>query len=204
MPTIELSQETFDFLQALITEINTQDNRATAHPYYFTIGSTEEIVGLDDGFADSYVWVRDGGDEIGNGADLREHIKEHLKELLEEEKNNPKSVDDELIDKLAYLGIFVLSDFWDNKVDIDALEIPTTDLEEIATTMDIVRYGIKKQTVYKGFFLTESAAQSHLSLNRHHYGENAHTYVEYAFRNPELEKLLKSVGEITGIPYAKK
>ena len=84
------------------------------------------------------------------------------------------------------------------------LEIPTTDLEEIATTMDIVRYGIKKQTVYKGFFLTESAAQSHLSLNRHHYGEKAHTYVEYAFRNPELEKLLKSIGEITGIPYAKK
>jgi acyl carrier protein len=199
MPTIELSQETFDFLQALITEINTQDNRATAHPYYFTIASTEEIIGLDDGFADTYVWVKEGGDEIGDDKDLIEYVKENLKELLEDH-----TLEAEVVVMLDSLGVFVLSDFWDNKVDIDTLEIPTTDLEEIATTMDIVRYGIKKQTVYKGFFLTESAAEGHLNANRHHYGENAHTYIEHAFRNPELEKLLKSVGEIVGIPYAKK
>lgn len=37
MPTVEIKQETLDFLQGLVKEINGQDRRATASPYYYVI-----------------------------------------------------------------------------------------------------------------------------------------------------------------------
>ena len=50
------------------------------------------------------------------------------------------------------------------------------------------------------FFLTEEACESHIKLNHYHYSE-PHSYVHHAWRYPELEQLLKSLGEITGKGY---
>ena len=43
----------------------------------------------------------------------------------------------------------------------------------------------------KNAFLTLNAAEEHLKENSHHYNKNAHTYVSCAWRNTELEKLIK-------------
>jgi len=42
----------------------------------------------------------------------------------------------------------------------------------------------------KGIFLTETDAKDHLRLNHYHYSKDAHTYVDHAWRAPELEAFL--------------
>lgn len=46
---------------------------------------------------------------------------------------------------------------------------------------------------HKGMFLTETDAKEHFSRNRYHYSENAHVYVDHAWRAPELEGFLNSL-----------
>ena len=43
MKTIQVSDEMYNFLMELSKEINTQDNRATAKPYFFQIQTNEQI-----------------------------------------------------------------------------------------------------------------------------------------------------------------
>lgn len=43
MKTIEITDKMYDFLMELSKELNTQDNRSTALPYYFAIQTNEEI-----------------------------------------------------------------------------------------------------------------------------------------------------------------
>ena len=52
-----------------------------------------------------------------------------------------------------------------------------------------ISYGHHEREL-KNAFLTKKSAEQHLEENRHHYHEKAHVYVSYAWRNPELEKLL--------------
>ena len=44
-------------------------------------------------------------------------------------------------------------------------------------------------------FLTETDANDHLRRNKHHYSKDAATYVEHAWRAPELEQFLKALLE---------
>lgn len=43
---------------------------------------------------------------------------------------------------------------------------------------------------HKGMFLTETDAERHLKLNHYHYSKDAHTYVDHAWRAPELSEFL--------------
>ena len=46
-------------------------------------------------------------------------------------------------------------------------------------------------------FLTEKACAHHMETNAHHFNK-PYSYVDYAFRNPELEQLYEALFEITG------
>lgn len=48
------------------------------------------------------------------------------------------------------------------------------------------------------FFLTEEAVESHIALNDHHYRE-PRSYVISAWRNPEIQELMRTVFSIAGI-----
>lgn len=55
--------------------------------------------------------------------------------------------------------------------------------------------GIKKVWSYNNMFLTETDAENHLKRNHYHYSSDAHTYVEHAWRAPELEEFLTALFE---------
>lgn len=46
---------------------------------------------------------------------------------------------------------------------------------------------------HENMFLTEKEAKEHLRINHYHYSENAHTYVEHAWRSPEMLKFFKNL-----------
>jgi len=50
-------------------------------------------------------------------------------------------------------------------------------------------------TIEENAFLTFKAYKEHMELNRHNYRhlENVHSYIKYAHRNPEMEKLHKAI-----------
>ena len=77
MPNIEIKQETLDFLQELVKEINQQDRRATASPYYYVI----QVEKLVEDCADGEIYYFD---EDYNNLGTRD---EAIKEILEEEEN---------------------------------------------------------------------------------------------------------------------
>lgn len=54
-------------------------------------------------------------------------------------------------------------------------------------------YGVKKRWERRGMFLTETDAEDHLKLNHYHYSHNAHTYVEHAWRAPELTEFFSAL-----------
>ncbi len=48
MAMIEVTDDELKFLQDLGNELRTQDNRSTANPYYFVVGTTELLPAADD------------------------------------------------------------------------------------------------------------------------------------------------------------
>ncbi len=80
MKTIQISDEAHKFLCNLMHEINTQDNRATASPYYFVVKEKEKQYSrdLDIGEGTVYVNTEEGASEIGDINDLKKWLKEDI------------------------------------------------------------------------------------------------------------------------------
>lgn len=164
MKTIEVSDEMYDQLMALSTEINQQDNRATAMPYFFQIHQEEKIFGVDGDYDnDGYIWYHPGSES---------KISPNRDEMME-----------------------WLSSYQDISVDPD---ITDEDLEK-----ELEEYGCHKgyyrdQEVLHNAFFTSKACKEHIQANKHHYQTDAVDYLNHAFRNPELELVLKFLCELTG------
>lgn len=67
------------------------------------------------------------------------------------------------------------------------------DKEKFNNRMETIEWDLTKVEVSdswqeRGMFLTETDAKRHLEANRHHYSDDAHTYVKHAWRAPELEE----------------
>ena len=62
-------------------------------------------------------------------------------------------------------------------------------------TLDLKCYLGDYEHVYLNAFLTERACKEHIEANRHHY-RNPVDYLNYGFRNPELEKVLEILSKI--------
>lgn len=74
MKTIEVEDEMYDFLMNLSKELNTQDHRSTAMPYFYQIEDEEEIsVGAGQG---TEGWYCDGT-VITSDEDIKEAIFEY-------------------------------------------------------------------------------------------------------------------------------
>ena len=43
MKTIEISDESYEFLKDFMTKVKLQDNRATTHPYFYVVQGKREI-----------------------------------------------------------------------------------------------------------------------------------------------------------------
>lgn len=168
--TIEVSEEMYDFLMDLSKKLNTQNHRATAMPYFFQI-RTEKKVYVSEGRGVE-TWVNtDSQDELCSQKEIDEKILE------------------------------ILNDRYTNKDDLfikEYLEKMDEDEKENALTengYEKAYYEIDYE--YKNSFLTEEACREHIRLNSYHYN-NPVDYLSSAYRNPELEKVMTFLCELSG------
>lgn len=147
MKNIIISDEAAKFIFDLHKRIQTQDNRATASPYFFTVRCVSEVP-VPDGFTDEIRYVHEGSS----------FTEKELKQYCE-----------------------------DNELDFELFKNKRCD-----------KYCVRDVAEFKNFFFTEEGYNEHIRLNGHNYGhyKEVNSYVDHAFRNPEITQLLNAVEEI--------
>lgn len=165
MKTIEITDEMHDFLIELSKELNTQDHRATAMPYFFQIQTKEQVAVPDGCGTECY---HSDGSQIETEEEIRQAIYEY-KDWTEHGKN---------CDKLY-------------------LEMADWEKEEILEKAGWQKGNYDFKDHYENAFLTAKACKEHIRLNSYHYHKPV-DYLSHAFRNPELEMVLKFICELTG------
>jgi hypothetical protein len=160
MKQIEVTDEMYDFLIELSKEINTQDNRATAMPYFFQIQTNEEVA-VPEGCGEK-AWYNDGS----------------------------KIQTQDEIDQ-------VLFDYYDPRYTMEEIKVMDEwDKFDMLRDQDWREIYFDFKHEYQGSFLTAKACQEHIRLNHYHYRE-PETYLQHAWRNPEMEMLFKFLCELT-------
>lgn len=167
MKISNLTKEDVKFLRELKQELNTQDNRMTANPRFYQI-QHERFVASFDGEGNYF-------EAVSNGVRLGIY-----------------TYDDEGLEELKDV---LLADY-DEEYSEDVEEINSLKLEKLDNdSLDLKCYGGDYEHVYVNAFLTERACREHIAANRHHY-RNPVDYLNYGFRNPELEKVLEILSKI--------
>lgn len=163
MKTIQITDEDYEFLQDLQHELNTQTNDGNAEPVYWGVMETKEV-GVPDGCGDPKIYLGDGDTEdLENAvAFIGEYIdKENVEEWNEVDKTDMDAV-------VAFCN--------------DVLHWNDVRIVAVSKKSEISRM--------TGAFLTKRACQEYID----NYGYNhsrPHTYAMTAFRNFELERLLR-------------
>lgn len=139
MKTIEVTDEMYDKLMALATEMTTQDPRGTRMPHIFQIRTVEEVVAAD-GCGEEF-WF----DE----EDVKLHDDEDIKEAVINIKGWD-SLEKEDADKLYN-------------------ELDGGDIEDILENHDYKKVNIQEEYRYQNFFFTAKACKEHIKLNDYHY-----------------------------------
>jgi hypothetical protein len=159
MKTIAISNDMYNKLVELATEMTTQDPRGTRMPHMFQIRDWNKVYDADLN-GDTHIYLdRGNGIEIETADQLIEYLNDSEIEFDEVE----------------------IRDMWVNDSDFglpDWLEEHVSDLE---------RHSYSLEPVYTNCFLTAKAAQAHLDKNYYHYHKNADVYLNHAWRNPEAE-----------------
>jgi hypothetical protein len=159
MKTIAISNDMYNKLVELATEMTTQDPRGTRMPHMFQIRDWEKVYDADLN-GDTHIYLdRGNGIEIETADQLIEYLNDSEIEFDEVE----------------------IRDMWVNDSNFglpDWLEEHASDLE---------KYSYSLEPVYTNCFLTAKAAQAHLDKNYYHYHKNADVYLNHAWRNPEAE-----------------
>jgi len=179
--TVDMPEDTYNFLVELARKMQLQDNRGTRGPVAFIIRHKVEKdtrEGCEDYFVyyDTENCETHTAEELFNDEFYFEDFKSNLDLDFEE---------DELPNEIT----------WENSGNefIDWLE-DCIEFDKIPC--------IKEWEDCQGtFFLTAEAAQAHLDSNRYHYKEDAMVYGIHVWRNPELEKLLFTVCGFAPQPY---
>jgi len=182
MKTISISDDLYRRLKDLSNEIKTQDNRATAKPYFYQIQCEKEVISTEGNGECIYI------NENGEG-ELRED-----KEIIEFLSGYFYENEDEMSKHIE------LEDDSDEHIALKALELATqlVDSNDYASKLEEIGYReiwVTKEHEYKNAFLTEKSIKEHIKLNHYHYNKPT-DYLNYAFRNPDMElvfELLESL-----------
>lgn len=169
MKTINVTDEQYEFLMNLSKELNTQDNRGTAKPYFFQVRETKEVP-AHKGSGEEILYHSDYEVELRTDDDKFEWIKENKHCFIGTEyENEAHEVDN-------YTTVW----------ELDSM------LEELG----FVKFNVENQHVYINAFLTSKACDEHIRINKHNLKEPVN-FLSHAFRNPELEQLLNILSELT-------
>jgi len=165
MKTIDVTDEMYEFLMNLSKELNTQDHRCTAMPYFFQIQTKKEVLSVEGCGVEA--WVLD---------DLTIETDEEIMLTIFEHKN------------------------WDieSNVDNDKYnKFDSWDIEELLEEIGYRKINYELTDEYQNAFLTEKACRKHIEANHYHYSDPK-DYLQHAFRNPELEKVLEFLCSLSG------
>ncbi len=167
MKISNLTKEDVKFLRELKQELNTQDNRMTANPRFYQIQHDIFIPSCNN-FGKYFEAVK-SGESFGIYAYDEEGL-EDLKDVL-------------------------LADY-DEEYSEDVKEINSLTLDNLDNdTIGLKCHAGNYEHIYLNAFLTERACKEYIAANKHHY-QNPVDYLNYAFRNPELEKVLEILSKI--------
>jgi hypothetical protein len=159
MKNIEISDEMYDKLIELATEMTTQDPRCTRMPHIFQIRDWRRVYDWDLN-GDTRCWIdRDGDFQV------IEEFEEFREYLIEKGVDEPDN----------------LKEMWDDDFGFELDEW----IEENVPELEKCTYSM--EPVYINSFLTAKAAQRHLDSNYYHYHDKADVYLNHAWRNPEAE-----------------
>lgn len=161
MKTIQLSDETYNFLMDLSKEINTQNHRGTAMPYFFQV-QTKHQIAVPEGNG-NVAWHYDGT------------LIETTEEIIQ--------------------AIYDYRDGCLTKKAIKEMSIWLLESEMELAGYNKVNYDYELRL--ENSFLTEKACLQHIKDNKHNLSQ-PNDYLSYASRNPQMEKLLKFIIELTG------
>jgi len=178
MKTIQINDEMYDFLMELSKEINTQDNRCTAMPYFFQI-QTKEQVAAYEGCGDE-IWI-DGEceRELKTTEEINDHIIEYMVENEESFIENNLSEDE--AKKQAKEIVEKMTDY---------------DKDEWLENHEFRKINVTQVNKYENSFLTAKTCEEHIRKNHYHYRE-PRSYLQHAFRNYELEMVYKFLCGLT-------
>jgi len=159
--TIEVSDEMYDKLIELATEMTTQDPRGTRMPHMFQIRDWKKVYDAELNGDVSIFLDRGYGIEIETVEELIDYLTENEIEFNEDE----------------------IRDMWVNDKDFglpDWIDDYTPDLQQHS-------YSLEPE--YTNCFLTAKAAQEHLDKNYYHYHKDADVYLKHAWRNSEADTI---------------
>ena len=162
---IEISKEDLEFLKDLQHELNTQDNDGTADPLYWGVLEEKEEY-VPEGCGEPRISHDDGSWTLEEAVEsVNEVINEYDQDTQDEWK-----------------------DIWKD----DAEDVCNFMRETLKWDFCDVYYVEKVDRIsnYSGAFLTKRACKQHIEKNHYHY-DNPRTYAMCAYRNYELERLLK-------------
>jgi hypothetical protein len=162
---VEISKEDLEFLKDLQHELNTQDNDGTADPLYWGVLEEKEEY-VPEGCGEPRISHDDGSWTLEEAVEsVNEVINEYDQDAQDEWK-----------------------DIWKD----DAEDVCNFMRETLKWDFCDVYYVEKVDRIsnYSGAFLTKRACKQHIEKNHYHY-DNPRTYAMCAYRNYELERLLK-------------
>lgn len=168
MKTIKVTDEMYNSLMELSKELNTQDHRSTAMPYFFQVMDQEEHV-VPEGFGGKQVWA-DGDGSLESNEDIKQYFVDNIfGDGYDTEEEAAKAFD---------------------KLDED-------EIEEKLESMNFSKYYVENKPVYTNAFFTAKACKAHISANSHHYKEPV-DYLSHSFRSPEMELVMTFLCELSG------
>lgn len=77
-------------------------------------------------------------------------------------------------------------------------ELSTREKDELMIKIGYSEMSWHKVHKRTNAFFTEKGIKNHIEKNRHRYGSNTNTYLDYAFRNPEMEIIQKFLCKLAG------
>jgi len=178
MKTIEISDEMYDKLIELATEMTTQDPRGTRMPHMFQVRSNKKV----------YDWGLNGNDRIwidcGNSIEI-----ESAKDF---------------IDYLDSMGIDRPSDndlmkIWNDPYSSVEWAGSDYDISDFIDTFcpDLGECSVSEEPEYSNCFFTAKACKEHIKRNGYHYRSPV-DYLNHAWRNPEMDLVSEFLCQLVG------
>jgi hypothetical protein len=184
---VEIPDEIYAELKRMGEALKTQDNRITADPYFFQVQDKKKVWGISSEFDHSgFAWIDPNRDEaLSESVVSSPEYKDRLIETIMEYELDVSYCSDIEDD----------GDYFYDKPEEDILlilrSISISDLEAILRMNEYEKAYYRSEEVLANCFFDEKSIKDHIKSNRHHYTSEVNDYISYAYRNPDMEAIIK-------------